>query len=266
MVFPMLSTSFRVSILNSSWASICLNQTICPNPIVVEIKTDQKPTSFPTYKGQTKKKKKKPFRHLIPISSKLPPCHHAWPKTLETPKVLAHNQPPPSPLGRILPERVPVGHQHESLVERLGRSLPAATKVHAARDLSEDAALGARLVLVLEDAGGRGEIEVRIDDVGVEGLDLVADLRVGVGARCRGGRGGAGRGAFGVGFRGVVEVVLLEELGEVGRGGHVEAVGGDIGGVGGVGFGGGDVEVGQACGGAAAVEGIVVVVYEDLGS
>lgn len=162
----------------------------------------------------------------------LPFAFHAAPSSQRA-EVLAHDEPPPGAAWRVLPEGVPVGHQHEDLVERLGGRVAALAVVDAAGDLREHAALGAAPVPLLEVLGA-AERKVRVDDVGVDRLDLVADVR-----------------ALGVEEGDVV----------VGPAGEDGAVDGDVGRRG-VLCAGGRVEVGDGALGLAAVQGLVVEVDE----
>ncbi|GJC81752.1 hypothetical protein ColTof4_10515 [Colletotrichum tofieldiae] len=99
----------------------------------------------------------------------------ANPSVSQRAEVLAHDQPPPSASWWVLPKRIPVRHQHENLVERLGRRVAALAVVDTAGDLSGDAALGALLVATLQ-VFGAAEREVVVDYMGVERLDLVAHV------------------------------------------------------------------------------------------
>jgi hypothetical protein len=123
---------------------------------------------------------------------------------LQGPEVLRHDEPPLQPPGRIPRHGIPVGHQHQRLVEHLLRRLPPFPVLHPPHDRHGDAhpaAAALRLVRVVE-VLGRAELERRVDDVRVQRLDLVR--------RC--------------------PPLRLEELVVVCRRGYWGAVDGDVGG------------------------------------
>lgn len=93
-------------------------------------------------------------------------------------KVLRHDEPPLQPPRRIPRHGIPVGHQHKRLVKHLLRRFPPLAEPDLAHRGDDDAHLApALLVLVaLVDIVGGAVLERRVDDVGVERLDLVQHI------------------------------------------------------------------------------------------